>query len=487
MLAIGQVLSGTYLVERLLGSGGMADVYLVQHTRLFRHFALKVLKIELSTRPDLIERFRREAEVLARLRSPHIVSVVDLNQTSDGWPYLVMEYLSGETLAARLRKTGPLPIDTAVELFEQLCDGVLAAHEQGVIHRDLKPNNIFLTPGPRGDVVQILDFGIAKLCEEGRTPLTRESVVMGTPGYMAPEQALGHKEAIDFRADQFSLGAILYEMLAGTPAFFVPGEPMMRTMQRLVYEEPAPLPEMTLSPMLRRALAKEPAARFASLRELMAELRTLPPRRRAPSELSPAGYEAKPPTRTTWRRFWPVAAVGAAAGLGLVGALLARQPQPTVSARTPQPSPALLQPPTPTDTSVQPATQAPAPPDPETKDTRPSTADSKLAIGQPKPAATATSRPRPPAKLLRTFSIAGASAAQEKLLRLCAEKELSELPGLYSTTLRLERSGALQLTQAPEVVYRSGFDACLRQAFNGTRTPLPEQVTVRVTLQRQKP
>ncbi len=488
MLAIGQVLSGTYLVERLLGSGGMADVYLVKHTRLFRHFALKVLKIELSTRPDLIERFRREAEVLARLRSPHIVSVVDLNQTSDGWPYLVMEYLSGETLAARLRKTGPLPIDLAVELFEQICDGVLAAHEQGVIHRDLKPNNIFVTPGPRGDVVQILDFGIAKLCEEGRTPLTRESVVMGTPGYMAPEQALGHKDEIDFRADQFSLGAILYEMLSGTPAFFVPGEPMMRTMQRLVYEDPSPLPEMTLSPVLRRALSKEPTARFASLRELLAELRRLPPRRLFPSEISPAAYEAKRPTKWTWRRFLPAAALGSVAGLGLVGALLARQtqPRPIADAWISQPSPSVAQPPTATDPSVPSATP-PHQPDAEPKPVSPSATESKLATAQPKPTAVPVARSRPTTKLLRTFAIGGATAAQEKLLRLCAEKELSELPGLYSTTLRLERSGALQLTQAPEVVYRSGFDACLRQAFNGTRTPLPEQVTVRVLLQRQKP
>jgi serine/threonine-protein kinase len=113
----------------------MADVYLVRHTRLPRHFALKVLKLELSTRPELIERFRREAEVLARLRSPHIVSVVDLNQTDAGWPYLVMEYLSGETLAQRLRQPGPLGQADAIELFGQMCEGVLAAHEQGVIHR----------------------------------------------------------------------------------------------------------------------------------------------------------------------------------------------------------------------------------------------------------------------------------------------------------------------------------------------------------------
>ena len=139
MFAPGQILSGTYQVERLLGSGGMADVYLVRHTRLPRHFALKVLKLELKDRPELIERFRREADVLARLRSPYIVSVVDMNQTEDGWPFLVMDYLEGSTLAEKIKTYGPLPIDAARRLFEQLCEGVLAAHELGVIHRDIKP------------------------------------------------------------------------------------------------------------------------------------------------------------------------------------------------------------------------------------------------------------------------------------------------------------------------------------------------------------
>ena len=147
MFVPGQTLSGTYVIERPLGSGGMADVYLVRHTRLPRHFALKVLKLELSTRPELIERFRREAEVLARLRSPHIVSVVDMNQTEDGWPYLVMDYLAGETLASRLRRCGPFAVGEASELFGQMCEGVLAAHEQGVIHREAYIKNTICSQG----------------------------------------------------------------------------------------------------------------------------------------------------------------------------------------------------------------------------------------------------------------------------------------------------------------------------------------------------
>ena len=482
MLVSGQVLSGTYLVERPLGSGGMADVYLVRHTRLSRHFALKVLKLELSSRPGLIERFRREAEVLARLRSPHIVGVVDLNHTDEGWPYLVMEYLSGETLAARIKRQGKLPIEAAVDLFGQLCDGVLAAHERDVIHRDLKPNNIFLSPGPRGDLVQILDFGIAKLCEEGRTPLTRDSVVMGTPGYMAPEQALGHKDEIDFRVDQFALGAILYEMLAGKPAFFVPGEPMMRTMQRLVYEDPKPLPESTLSPLLRRALSKRPADRYPSLRDLLADLRSLPtPRWLSPSEISPPAYERQHHEPHRAKRVWPVAALVFAVGVSAVSALWLGHRAPASPTPTPAvaPAPVAIVSPAPAATPPHDAPLVNQPKDETTL--TPPPALTKPTIPAP------ISKPRTAQKLHRSFVISGATSAQEKLLRLCADKELRELPGLYSTTLRLERTGALQLTQAPEVVYRSGFDACLRQAFAGTRTPLPELVTVKVQLQRQKP
>jgi tRNA A-37 threonylcarbamoyl transferase component Bud32 len=447
MLVSGQVLSGTYLVERPLGSGGMADVYLVRHTRLSRHFALKVLKLELSSRPGLIERFRREAEVLARLRSPHIVGVVDLNHTDEGWPYLVMEYLLGETLAARIKRQGKLPIEAAVDLFGQLCDGVLAAHERDVIHRDLKPNNIFLSPGPRGDGVQILDFGIAKLCEEGRTPL----------------------------------GAILYEMLAGKPAFFVPGEPMMRTMQRLVYEDPKPLPESTLSPLLRRALNKRPADRYPSLRDLLADLRSLPtPRWLSPSEISPPAYERQhhEPHRT--KRVWPVAALVFAVGVSAVSALWLGHRAPASPTPTPAVAPAPV-------AIVSPAPAATPPHDaPLVNQPKDETTLTPPALTKPTIPAPIT-KPRTAQKLHRSFVISGATSAQEKLLRLCADKELRELPGLYSTTLRLERTGALQLTQAPEVVYRSGFDACLRQAFAGTRTPLPELVTVKVQLQRQKP
>ena len=518
MFVPGQILSGTYQVERLLGSGGMADVYLVRHTRLPRHFALKVLKLELADRPELIERFRREADVLARLRSPYIVSVVDMNQTDDGWPFLVMEYLEGSTLAAKIKQLGPLPIGDARSLFEQLCEGVLAAHELGVIHRDLKPSNVFLVPGPRGERVQILDFGIAKLCEEGRTPLTRDFAILGTPGYMAPEQVSSHSSDRDFRIDQFALGLILYEMLSGQPAFFQRGEPILRIVQRLLHEQPEPLAPSLLSPMVRRMLRKDPAERYPSLHELLRELRALPtdpqrllhadttseatqslppvtlppatlptdeqptrlqdapllePHKPAPSELSPAAFEQAPLIR---RAVWPTAVALAALGIGLVIAQHLASPAQHLAppAQHLAPPAQHLAPPgvladSPGALSIPPGVLSIPP--------------GVLAIAKP-PASAA--KPRSAPKLQRTFVIKGASPSQEQLLRLCADKELGELAGLYATTLRLERSGALQLTQAPDVVYRSGFDACLRQAFTATQTPLPEAVTVRVQLQRPK-
>ncbi len=545
MFAPGQILSGTYQVERLLGSGGMADVYLVRHTRLPRHFALKVLKLELNNRPELIERFRREAEVLARLRSPYIVSVVDMNQTDDGWPFLVMEYLEGSTLAAKIKKHGPLPLGDARSLFEQLCEGVLAAHELGVIHRDLKPSNVFLLPGPRGERVQILDFGIAKLCEEGLTPLTRDFAVLGTPGYMAPEQISSHSGERDFRIDQFALGAILYEMLSGQPAFFQRGEPILRIVQRLIHEQPAPLAESLLSPLVRRMLRKDPGERYSSLHELLSDLRKLPTdsqqlarapishaptqslppsdplltlptdeqptrvndsprydrRSPAPSELSPTAFEQAPLLR---RALWPTAVALGALGLGLVVAQrLVQRSSPVEHASSPvehhippaqllAPPAQLLAPPAqllaPPAQLLAPPAQLLAPPAqllaPLVEHHTPPVEHSLSRPAQAKP--TLTGKPRGPQKLQRTFVIQGATPSQEQLLRLCADKALGELPGLYATTLRLERSGALQLTQAPDVVYRSGFDACLRQAFHATTTPLPEAVTVRVLLQRPK-
>lgn len=270
MLAPGQIVGGTYQVLRLLGRGGMAEVYLVEHTRLPRRFALKVLRLDHFFHGPTLARFAREAEILARLRHPHIVDIVDWNHTQDGEPYLVMELLEGEDLARFLRKRGALPQAQALAIATQIGSALAAAHQAAVVHRDLKPSNIFLVAGgPFPHFVKVLDFGIARLVLPGGKPLTASEEVLGTPGYMAPEQARGRLEEVDYRADQFALAAILYELLSGQPAFYRPGERVEVTLDRILNADLAPLSpaiaSRELCTALERALRKRPTERYATI------------------------------------------------------------------------------------------------------------------------------------------------------------------------------------------------------------------------------
>ena len=168
----------------------MADVYVVTHTRLPRQFALKVMRIDGSVREAFLERFKREGEILAALKHRHIVDVMDRHQTPDGNPYMVMELLEGEDLAGYLTRTGPLAPSVALKICGQIGEALKAAHQLGIVHRDLKPSNIFLSSKEAfPNYVKVLDFGIAKLVANDRTPMTAQAALMGTPGYMAPEQA----------------------------------------------------------------------------------------------------------------------------------------------------------------------------------------------------------------------------------------------------------------------------------------------------------
>jgi serine/threonine-protein kinase len=207
----GQTL-GPYEVIELLGEGAMARVYKVRHRETEELFAVKVL---MHLRGDLVDRLLQEGRVQSRLSHPNIVAVVEIIQV-DGLPALVMEYIRGRSLEAVIREKGPLPWKIAGPLFAQICAGVEAAHAAEVLHRDLKPGNILLEPGPHGYVPKIADFGIAKVLAEGeaREGRTRARVKLGTPGYMAPEQ-WADSASVDARADLFALGVILYELLAG--------------------------------------------------------------------------------------------------------------------------------------------------------------------------------------------------------------------------------------------------------------------------------
>jgi serine/threonine-protein kinase len=240
---VGSVIADTYKIEALLGRGGMGAVFLASHRRLAgKQVAIKILHTEIED-TDIVARFKREAEIAAKLNHPNIVGVIDYNVSPDGTPYLVLDYLEGETLAQRIAR-GPLPLDQVVSIVRQVGSGLAAAHRAGIVHRDLKPQNIFLVPtevdGRLVEIAKVLDFGISKI-RGSQTVKTQDSALLGTPQYMAPEQATGQHANVDERTDIFAFGAIVYEMLSGEPAFG--GASIPEVVFKVVYEQPAALDE----------------------------------------------------------------------------------------------------------------------------------------------------------------------------------------------------------------------------------------------------
>ena len=222
--SLNNALTGRYRIERELGAGGMATVYVAEDLKHHRQVAVKVLRPDLAASLGA-ERFLREIEIAARLQHPHILPVFDSGTIDDGaggqTPYFVMPFVDGETLRGRLGREKQLPVDEVISLAAEVADALAYAHAHGVVHRDIKPENILLSGG-HGVVA---DFGVAKALESGASPsgesgpgLTQIGLAIGTPHYMAPEQATG-RDAVDARADQYSLGCVLYEMLAGAPPF----------------------------------------------------------------------------------------------------------------------------------------------------------------------------------------------------------------------------------------------------------------------------
>jgi hypothetical protein len=268
---------GPYRIAGLLGEGGMGAVYRAQDTRLGRNVAIKILtNVTLSDRERLI-RFEQEARATGMLNHPNLLTIYDIGH-AQGTPYLVSELLEGETLRDRLNK-GPMPPRKAIEVALGMAHGLAAAHEKAIVHRDLKPENIFIT---RDNRVKILDFGIAKLTAGGgegpkfQMAATEPGMVMGTVGYMSPEQVRG--ETVDQRSDIFAFGAILYEMLTGNRAF--KRDSSIETLSAILKEEPADIEAMpgvppALERLLRRCLEKDRAQRFQSARDLAFNLETL--------------------------------------------------------------------------------------------------------------------------------------------------------------------------------------------------------------------
>jgi serine/threonine protein kinase len=396
-------LIGKYEVRSLLGEGAMGAVYLCEHAVLGRKAAVKVLKDAFTHDRDLVSRFVNEARAATAIGHPGIVDVLDVEVPDDGPPYMVMEYLRGETVGARIKRSGRIAVRDAVAITLQVASALGAAHDKGIVHRDLKPENLFLVPDPLGPVpekVKVLDFGVAKLrARSGRD--TALGAQIGTPFYMSPEQWRGVSDEVDHRADIYALGVVLYEMLCGQPPFVGSIEEIAA-----MHREQPPAPPSTrnraIPPRIERtilcALAKRPADRFASMRELRqalgdpdvlprpalhapaapdalpatlhltdTALAQAPARPRSDEEqagqtrLLPDGGAARgeptangsiemtprslPPRSSGGRGLWFVIVVGAAGGLALAGVLTLRAHRGPGAGVPPPEAPAIAPPP----------------------------------------------------------------------------------------------------------------------------------------------
>ncbi len=386
-IRVGAVLQDTYEITSLLGKGGMGAVFLARHRRLpGRQVAVKVLQNGAGLNPELFARFRREAEIASQLGHPNIIEVLDFDTLPDGTPFLLMEYLRGESLEARLAR-GTLPLAEAFAIVRQIGSALQAAHRAGVVHRDLKPANVFLLPSDTGERVKLLDFGISKILDS-QTLQTQEAVLIGTPQYMAPEQALGKNSEIDARTDLFALGCIVYEMLSGAPPFAGEGSSIVQVIFRIVHTHPEPLASRCpdapahVVAAVERALSKDPKDRYPDVASFITELTGSPLQslpgagafvpsspRAAPSEegidathvpSSTARFDATHVPSSTARFPAPEPAPAPAAATDDVGfaatlvpSSTVRSPVPAVETRPPPPVPSLPAQPVPSAPEVR--------------------------------------------------------------------------------------------------------------------------------------
>ena len=274
---MGELVGAKYRIVRLLAQGGMGVVYEAQHTVVRRRFAVKFMRRDLTERRDILTRFQREAEAAGALESEHVAAAVDFGIAEDGAPYIVMEYLVGESLTALLGRQGPLPVGRAADLVSQAGRGMEVAHAAGIIHRDLKPQNLFVCRRQDGtDLLKVLDFGVAKLQTlDELNAATRTGAVVGTVAYMSPEQARGDK-VVDQRSDVYALGAILYELCSGRKPH--PGESHNAILHHIATQPAVPLESVTpdlpvgFLAIVAGALAADPAARPPSAGALVEAL-----------------------------------------------------------------------------------------------------------------------------------------------------------------------------------------------------------------------
>ena len=275
------LLDKRYRIIRLLGEGGMGSVHLAEHVGLNKRVAVKFLHLELAGQDAVVKRFEQEAKVAASIRHKNIIEVYDVGCSSDGDPFLVMEYLEGESLASLMKRTGPMDTGAACAVMEPALLALAAAHRQNIIHRDLKPDNIFLAHQPdEPPVVKVIDFGLSKITTSAPdVSCTQTGSIMGTPAYMSPEQARGASD-VDHRTDLYSMGTMLFEMLTGELPYS--GKTFTEFFAKLLTEEPRTPREVypdfpvEAEPVVRKALSKSTEERFQSAAEMLEAIRALP-------------------------------------------------------------------------------------------------------------------------------------------------------------------------------------------------------------------
>jgi len=274
---LGRVLSERYRILRKLGEGGMGVVYLAEHVVIEKKLALKVLFPDLTRRADLIQRFMQEAKSASRIGHENVIDITDFGQSPEGYVFIAMEYLSGQDLGQVLKAAGSLSWERAQPIVVQIVKALRAAHERGIIHRDMKPENIFIIPRDDGrEFVKVLDFGIAKVMglDEDVPRLTRTGMIFGTPEYMSPEQAQG--QPVDHRVDIYAVGCIMFHILTGRVPF--KADSFMGILSKHMMETPEspralnPAIDPSIEAVILRAMEKDPARRFQSMRELLQAL-----------------------------------------------------------------------------------------------------------------------------------------------------------------------------------------------------------------------
>jgi len=334
---IGTVLAGRYVIERRIGEGGMGLVYEGLHRDIDKRVAIKVLRDELSRRPEVVARFRQEAKSASRIGHDNIVDISDFGETTRGSSYFIMEYLDGEDLANVLGRDATVDPGRACEIVLQCCRALSATHAKGIVHRDIKPENIFLTTRDGvSDFVKIVDFGIAKMSDveldgaPGRK-LTKTGMIFGTPEYMSPEQAAG--KDLDHRVDVYALGIILYECISGRVPF--EGDTFMGVLTQHLFSELPPIREINphaklsteVELVIRKALAKDRDQRYQDCDELAEAIeyaiegRVSPITAQAPVDVkseSSLRYLDPVPRRRSPKLLWPTAILGALGAVGWV-------------------------------------------------------------------------------------------------------------------------------------------------------------------------